>query len=204
MNASEDVREEKRALRRELTGRRRAMNPAERERQNRAVIDHVIALLRCRPEPDLVLAAYDAQATEPGGTGLISALADEGHELLLPVSGDDGQLFWARYLSAAHTARGRLGIAEPTGPRLGTDAVAAASVILVPALGVTSAGVRMGKGGGYYDRTLAELPDSGPLTVVLLYDGEITDSIPTEAHDMPVDAAITPRGLVSFVGNDLD
>lgn len=204
MSANASQQERKKSVRRELAERRRLMNEDELERQNSAIIRHVLELLRSRPEPNLQVAAYSASEREPGGAGLVPALAEAGFPILLPISGDKGQLSWAKYRGPEDTTPGRLGISEPTGERFGTEAVAANSVILVPALGVTSQGVRMGKGGGYYDRTLAELPDSGPLTVVLLFDDEITDSIPVEDHDMGVDAAITPKGLLSFPGNASD
>lgn len=171
------------------------------DRQNSAVIGHVRALLHGLPEARLRVAAYHAGDREPGGKMLVEALYDDGYEVLLPISGERGELTWARYQGPDAVVPGRLGISEPTGERLGAEALADCAVIFVPALGATPAGVRMGKGGGYYDRTLADLPDNGPLTVVLLYDAEITPSIPTEAHDMAVSVAITPRGLVSFDGN---
>ncbi|WP_038573289.1 5-formyltetrahydrofolate cyclo-ligase [Corynebacterium doosanense] len=204
MTPPETVRELKRSVRRELSARRKALPTAEVDRQNSEIIAHARELLRGLPEPRLRIAAYHAGEREPGGKLLVDSLYGDGHEVLLPISGERGELTWARYQGPEATAPGRLGISEPTGERLGTDALAECAVIFVPALGVTPGGVRMGKGGGYYDRTLSQLPDNGPLTVVLLYDAEITDTIPTEAHDFGVAAAITPRGLMSFPGNQDD
>lgn len=75
-------------------------------------------------------------------------------------------------------------------------AVASADVVLVPAVAVDRTGVRLGRGGGSYDRALARV---GPaiLTAALLYDGELVDSVPAEPHDQRVRAVVTPaRGLV--------
>lgn len=177
------------------------MSADEVARQNSEIIGHARSLLRGLPEPRLRIAAYHAGDREPGGKLLVDTLYDDGHEVLLPISGERGELTWARYRGPEETAPGRLGISEPTGERFGTEALTECAVVFVPALGVTPDGVRMGKGGGYYDRTLSQLPDNGPLTVVLLYDAEITESIPTEAHDIAVAAAITPQGLISFPGN---
>jgi 5-formyltetrahydrofolate cyclo-ligase len=84
-------------------------------------------------------------------------------------------------------------MAEPVGPRLGVDAIAAADVVLVPALAVARDGVRLGKGGGSYDRALARAR-TGALVVALLWDGELHDAgdLPVEPHDRPVDAVVTP------------
>ena len=48
----------------------------------------------------------------------------------------------------------RLGLLEPDGERLGVDAIATADVVLVPGLAVAADGMRLGRGGGSYDRAL--------------------------------------------------
>ena len=80
--------------------------------------------------------------------------------------------------------------------RLGVDAVREASLVIVPAVAVDRSGVRLGRGGGSYDRVLARL-DRVTLTVALLYDGELVESVPAEPHDRAVQAAITPSGGLS-------
>jgi 5-formyltetrahydrofolate cyclo-ligase len=68
--------------------------------------------------------------------------------------------------------------------------------VLVPGLAVDRRGVRLGRGGGSYDRVLARLVGRA-FTCVLLHDGEVLDlPVPRDRHDVPVDAAATPSGLV--------
>lgn len=116
---------------------------------------------------------------------------------LLPVLLDDGDLDWAAYDGRA--APGRLGLQEPVGPRLGRDALAGCDLVLVPALLVDRHGHRLGRGGGYYDRALVR---ARGLMVALLHDGELVDDVlPTEPHDVPVDAVATPSaGLLRLRG----
>lgn len=66
-------------------------------------------------------------------------------------------------------------------------------VVVVPGLAFTSAGDRLGQGGGWYDRFLAA---TGPacVRVGVCFDEQIVESIPIEAHDVPVDAVVTPTG----------
>jgi 5-formyltetrahydrofolate cyclo-ligase len=92
---------------------------------------------------------------------------------------------------------------EPSGERLGPDAVTAADVVLLPGLAVDGRGMRLGRGGGSYDRVLARLERTGvhPALVVLLYDSEVVGHVPAEAHDRPVRAAVTPSGVHRFPGN---
>lgn len=82
------------------------------------------------------------------------------------------------------------------GERLGTDALAAATAVVMPALAVAEDGMRLGQGGGYYDRFLAELPRSVP-TVALVFEDELlpAGAIPAEPTDRPVDGVVTAAGL---------
>ncbi|WP_416908132.1 MAG: 5-formyltetrahydrofolate cyclo-ligase [Polymorphobacter sp.] len=74
-------------------------------------------------------------------------------------------------------------------------------LLLVPLIAATLDGVRLGQGGGYYDRTLAllqsQLPDGQALvTVGLAWDCQIADILPHEAHDIRLDWLATPTRLV--------
>ena len=142
------------------------------------------------------VATYAPVGSEPGGPDLPSVLADAlpaGAELLLPVLCDDLDLDWAAWAGPeAMVAAGR-GTREPDSPRLGVAAIATAELVVLPALAVDRRGVRLGRGGGSYDRALARVP-TAVLTVVPLHDGELLDALPAEPHDLPVRAAVTPSG----------
>ena len=113
--------------------------------------------------------------------------------MLLP----DLDLDWAVYRGADSLIPAGRGLLEPAGPRLGVDAVATADLVLVPGLAVSPAGVRMGRGGGSYDRALGRVPVGTPVWV-LLYDDEVGLDVPSEPHDRTVTGAVTPRGIVRF------
>ncbi|NUT48361.1 MAG: 5-formyltetrahydrofolate cyclo-ligase [Saccharothrix sp.] len=135
--------------------------------------------------------AYVASAAEPGSLEMVEALRGRGLRVLLPVVVGD-VLEWAAYSGELRT--GAFGLREPVGPVLGAAAVGSAAVVLVPALAVDHAGVRLGKGGGFYDRALRL--STGPV-VALVRDEEFVPSLPAEPHDVRVDAVLTPgRGLV--------
>lgn len=201
MNSS-TLRENKTRLRRELLDRRGGLDAKEVERQSAAIISYAVSLVRDQPADRAIVATYHPMVTEPGGSLLVEALRGEARTLYLPITEPDGVLRWAEYLGPERTSPGVWGIAEPTGPSYGTSTLTSCSIVFVPALAVNSRGIRLGKGGGYYDRTLAELAtmdeSNRPLIAVLLFDDEITDSVPTEAHDMAVDLAVTPHGITRF------
>ncbi|HEY4631940.1 MAG TPA: 5-formyltetrahydrofolate cyclo-ligase, partial [Blastococcus sp.] len=82
---------------------------------------------------------------------------------------------------------------EPHGPRLGATAVGTADVVVLPALGISRDGVRLGRGGGYYDRALRHVRP-GAVLVAVVFDDELLDHLPAEPHDQRVTAVVTPSG----------
>ncbi|PZR54201.1 5-formyltetrahydrofolate cyclo-ligase [Xylanimonas oleitrophica] len=144
------------------------------------------------------VATYAARTTEPGTGVLLERLAARGARVLLPVLGAGLARDWAEYTGPdelRERAPGRP--PEPPGPALGAHAVAEADVVIAPALAVDSRGVRLGQGGGWYDRVL-ELKRDGVTVVAMVFPEEVYDAaerpLPSEEHDIPVDAVATPEG----------
>jgi 5-formyltetrahydrofolate cyclo-ligase len=137
-------------------------------------------------------AAYVPEETEPGHGRLPAVFTQLGARVLLPVVAQEGrELAWA--VDTGRLAPGRYGLLEPVGPRLGPTALGTADVVVVPALAVSRNGVRLGRGGGYYDRALSHArPDA--VVVALVFDDELLDEVPAEPHDRRVDAVLTPSG----------
>jgi len=148
---------------------------------------------RARPVPERAAAAAAVTKALLRGLGrLPAAFTQLGARVLLPVTPRDGrELAWA--VDTGRLAPGRYGLLEPRGPRLGATAVGTADVVVVPALAVARDGIRLGRGGGYYDRALQHArPDA--VVVALLFDDEFVDELPAEPHDRPVTAVVTPSG----------
>ncbi|MCI3272451.1 5-formyltetrahydrofolate cyclo-ligase [Streptomyces cylindrosporus] len=150
------------------------------------------------------VAAYVSVGSEPGTLALLDALHARGVQVLLPALLPDNDLDWGAYAGEGSLARvqhgGKMALFEPSGERLGPDAVTGADVVLLPGLAVDGRGMRLGRGGGSYDRVLARLERAGahPALVVLLYDSEVVERVPAEVHDRPVDAVVTPSGVRRF------
>ena len=142
------------------------------------------------------VAAYVSIGTEPGTSALLDGLVALGKRVVLPVVLPDLDLDWAVYHGPTVARAGAAGLLEPVGPRLGLDAVGTADVVLVPGLAVSPTGVRMGQGGGCYDRALGRVPVGTPVWV-LLYDDEVGLDVPVEPHDRPVTGVVSPCGLTS-------
>ncbi|MEU9003457.1 5-formyltetrahydrofolate cyclo-ligase [Streptomyces sp. NPDC059982] len=193
---------EKAALRRDLLATRRALSPEARAAAAGALARSALAL------PELAgartVAAYVSVGAEPGTRELLDALLAAGKRVLLPLLLPDNDLDWAAYEGPAGLAEtthpGKMRLLEPAGPPLGPDAVTGADAVLLPGLAVDRRGMRLGRGGGSYDRVLARLERAGahPALVVLLYDEEVVARVPEEPHDHPVQAVATPSGVVRF------
>jgi 5-formyltetrahydrofolate cyclo-ligase len=143
------------------------------------------------------VAAYVSVGREPGTGLLLDALAAAGKRVILPLLRPDNDLDWAPYDGSAGLASARRGLLEPTAPALGPDAIAGADAVLVPGLAVDRTGLRLGRGGGSYDRALARVP-AGTFTCVLLNDDEVLEQVPAEEHDRRVTAAATELRIVRF------
>lgn len=178
------------ALRTRLLRRRRRLPLAARS----AADLRILATLTELPAAD-VIAGYVPFGTEPGGPDLPAALhrlLPPGGRLLLPVLLPDQSLDWAIY--GGRLRRTDRGLHEPTGPRLGMAAIGQAGLVVVPAVAVDRRGVRLGRGGGSYDRALA-LASPTAEVVALLHDGELlARPLPKQPHDRRVTAVITPSG----------
>ncbi|MCU1641911.1 MAG: 5-formyltetrahydrofolate cyclo-ligase [Nocardia sp.] len=136
--------------------------------------------------------AYVAVGGEPGSLAMLDVLRAGGARVLLPVTGELGPLEWAEYTGAEGLRRGRFGLREPAGDIV-PDALASAEVILVPALAVDRRGVRLGRGAGYYDRSLGASRSDVRL-VAVVRDDELVDHLPEEPHDHRMRWALTPFG----------
>ncbi|MEU6828776.1 5-formyltetrahydrofolate cyclo-ligase [Nocardia beijingensis] len=187
---------DKHAWRTELLARRAVMPATVREKEAFALATTVGAMgVRGW------VCAYVPVAGEPGSTAMLDALRGGGARVLVPVTGPPGPLSWAEYTGADAMRRARYGLLEPTGAVLPPETVTRADLILVPALAVDLRGVRLGRGAGYYDRTLpAARPDARVVAVVR--DDELVDRLPEEPHDLRMGWALTPRGGLRRLGDD--
>lgn len=190
-----DTKAAKLALRDQLNTARRRLPLAEVGARGAAIGRHLLADDAVRRAATLTL--YVSVDHEPGTGLLLDALHDAGRRVLLPVVLPGLDLDWAPYAGPGSLAPARFGLLEPVTPRLGVDAIATADVLLVPGLGVSADGVRLGQGGGCYDRALARVP-AGREVTVLLYDEEVGVAVPAEDHDRRVSAAATPTGIIAL------
>ncbi|HEX7386355.1 MAG TPA: 5-formyltetrahydrofolate cyclo-ligase [Castellaniella sp.] len=190
-------------LRTKLKARRREMSAQDKDRGALLIRGRLFTWLatnrtrlRESGRPDVRhIAAFWSMAEEPELQPLLTQWAlDESLTVSLPVVTGPGEpLVFREWDLEAPMRTGAYGIQEPEGPE-----VKVPDVILVPTLGFTRKGDRLGYGGGYYDRTLAALKSSGhPLTTVGVAwaCGDLSQEAYTPAaHDVRLDCVLTDKG----------
>lgn len=168
-----------------------------------AVAHHTLTCVNAFGAAGTNIAAYNPLPSEPGPPDFAALLSAQARTVFLPISLPGGQLAWAEARagaggSAGGMVAGALGVAEPVGPRFTSGVLRSCGLVVVPALAVDRGGMRLGKGAGYYDRALARLRGPGGRRVpvaAVVYADEVVGSVPHDAHDIPVDAVITPDGF---------
>src|SRR5437868_761836 len=191
-----EVPMDKLMLRRQILDARAALS--EEDRRNNAI--HVREELLDQPWVQMagLVACYWSIGIEPSTHGLIFALWKHGTTVMLPVLREDNDLDWAVYDGPDSLAPGRFGVPEPVDTRRGVETIRTAALVIVPALAVDrESGVRLGRGGGSYDRALARVGENVP-TVALLNTNELVSGVPTEPHDRPVRFVAHPGGLIQL------
>jgi len=154
------------------------------------VREHLLADARVRRAPRVAL--YAALGDEVPTRPLFEALAEVGCVRLLPRVGAGG-LEFAPVDAWEALRRGPFGVLAPPERSLAV-ALDPADVALLPGVAFDTAGHRLGRGGGHYDRAFAD-PRSSPLLVGVAFRVQIVAAVPYDSRDRAVDAIVTEDGL---------
>ena len=192
----------KAALRERLLAARRRVADAVRATEARMLGEQLDAFVADHLPSGSTICAYVPVNTEPGSIEILDMLLRRSVRVLLPVARTSSEdvplpLRWGEYRPDALT-RGRWGLLEPAEPWLPCSALAEAALVLVPALAVDRTGVRLGRGRGFYDRSL---PNRDPQAwlIAMVRDEELVGELPADPHDVPMTHALTPRrGVIAL------
>jgi len=184
-------------LRRQLRSQRRALPPAARAAAERAIR----AALARSPwlRPGSAVSLYVARGAEVGTAALRALAQRRGCRLYLPRITDFSGQRMLLYRDLRRPLRlNRYNIAEPPGAT--RAAPQALAVALMPLVGFDDHGNRLGNGAGYYDRLLAWRRGrrGAPLLVGIAFECQRCPPLQAAAHDVPLDAVITERGIQYF------
>ena len=176
---------------------RKTVSSTIRDAEAEALTSHLCAVT----DAGATVCAYVPVGTEPGSLALLDTLSRAGTRVLLPVAvTEDGipqPLHWGEYRPGG-LVRADFGLKEPAGPHLPPATLAEAAIVIVPALAVDRRGVRLGRGAGFYDRSLP-LRQPGARLIAVVRDDEVLDALPADEHDVLMTHAVTPgRGVIAL------
>lgn len=177
------------ALRRRLRAQRDALDPEERARRSAALCLQ-LGRLDCVRGASLIV-GYHAFGSEADVEAALRQAHRHGVALALPRVEGNGLLSLRAWSPGDALESNRWGILEPLreASEVALDVV---SVVFVPALGLDPSGVRIGYGGGYYDRLLPRL--AGAVRVGVGFELQVLDALDAEAHDARLDWLVTETG----------
>jgi 5-formyltetrahydrofolate cyclo-ligase len=140
---------------------------------NQGLLENLLAIVKMH-NPKRV-ATYISYPTEPDTKAFIQNLLVAGVTVLVPETLEDGKLSWHEYAKTAEVS------------------LAAGDLLFVPALAVDELGNRLGRGKGYFDREISTLNDV--LVYAVVFENEVLDTVPVEAHDQRVDGVVTQEQI---------
>lgn len=189
------VQSEKRALRDDCLRRRAlAAGGQDRHEAESALAREFRTAVPVRP--GAVVAGYIPIRDEIDIRPVLRRLRGMGHEIALPRIVRSGvPLRFAVWEAGAELVPGPFGTVHPP-----ADALAVLpDVVIVPLLAFDRGGYRLGYGGGYYDRTLAELRRHRAVTAVgVAFAEQEVAAIPRDRHDQRLDWVVTDREAIEF------
>jgi 5-formyltetrahydrofolate cyclo-ligase len=183
----------KRLLRSDLAAARARLGERERSERSRAIALRVETVPAFLAAGTVALYAPLGPEVDPGELTLRTIA--RGVRVVFPrVAQGERRLVFARCDPEA-LVRGPLGAAEPPPSAPEVEAAEIGCVVL-PGVGFSEDGLRLGRGGGYYDATLARMP--GAARVGVAFDVQLVPALPREAHDASLDAVVTETRTLLF------
>ena len=190
--------DDKDQMRRALAAQRSAHHKAHGEAEAQALAEFVSsnADKQLGAISDKIIAAYLPRGGELDPRPLMQALRKNGNSICLPVCiNEDAPLVFRRYRQNDALLPDDMGIAAPRA----TAQQVTPDIVLLPLLAFDGQGHRLGRGGGFYDRTLAELKKRGDCRFIgLAFDMQMVDKCPIAPHDEALHAVLTPSKRHDF------
>lgn len=175
---------DRQAIRRQMREQKRALTPRQIEAASEALAQRLFSHPLYRDASAIY--GYLSYNQEVRTAPILRRAWQDGKRVAVPRVTDEGKMVFLWLDERSVIAPGYCGIPEPLGGEAAHDATA---LVLMPGLAFDAAGNRMGYGGGFYDRFLAEEPQHP--TIALCYDFQLFPQLEAQAHDRPVDVVLS-------------
>ena len=184
-----DVSRWRKSERKRLTGLRESLSFEERRRSAQVIMQRLDSYIRQTPE--LIVSVYWPIKGEPNLREWMKALCQRGTRVALPVvESSASPMVFREWIPGARMEPGIWNIPIPVEGDLVVP-----TLIIAPVVGFDAANYRLGNGGGYFDRTLAELTSNKqrPCLIGVGYECLQIPTIFPQPHDIAMDAMITEK-----------
>ncbi len=181
------MQKEKRALRKAMLERLRAL-PQEQIRTWSEEIAYRVCQMEAFQQAETIC-VFISMPGEVDTRPIIETARAAGKKMAAPKI-QDGRMEFIQFAGESDLAPGAFGILEPTGSRFAEGK----TLIVMPGVVFDQTCRRIGYGGGYYDRYLAQHPQLA--TVAVAFDLQVLDQIPEEAHDLKPQIVVTEQRIV--------
>ena len=184
--ASPEISIQKARLRLEMKARRAMLGESRRARAAWLLHNSLSEWLCQRDETRIAI--YLARSFELDLDALARELIGAGKTVCAPrVDVENNRMRFFRLSELEATARGPWGVREPV-----SDEIVRPEIVFVPGLAFDPEGRRLGTGGGWYDRVLADIP----LKFGVTFGAQIVDKVPVESHDIRMDWVASDEKLI--------
>jgi len=188
-----DPKARKRELRSELIAARARLTPGERQARSALIAERLSGFGPFREAATVGL--YAPLGTEVDAWPLARAVLARGGRVAFPRGVPGERLLGFAACDPGDLVRGPFGAGEPPpGARL--VPLAEIGCFVIPGVGFSRDGFRLGRGGGYYDVTLKQA--LGAARVGVAYAAQLRPELPSEPHDVPLDAIVTELETLLF------
>ena len=179
-------------LRQHYRDKRKALTPEEQRQASKLVATRFIQSGMFKDTHRIAL--YLANDGELQTNDIIHACWDAGKQVFLPVLHpfSPGHLVFFQYTTTTKMHSNKYGIEEPKLDVQTLAPVNTLDTIMLPLVSFDEMGNRLGMGGGYYDRTLAQISNCGTKLIGLAHDCQMATNLPIESWDIPLNAIMTP------------
>lgn len=172
------------------------VSDADKKKADDAIKEYFISLKKSHNIS--VFLIYVSFRDEVDTKELIEYLLSSGGKVAVPRCYDNGRMEFFVISSLENLRTSAYGILEPEDDERFRVTDFENSLCIVPGLAFDSSGMRIGYGGGYYDRFLEK--HENMISVGFCYDSLIEKSVLTEKHDRKVDYIITEKGIMRTNG----
>lgn len=188
-----DLLATKKTVRQKLLAARRALNSEERKSASNAITARFCQTAAYKQAQTLLL--YASMADEVQLYDLMAQALTDGKTVALPLVTGTGEMEAVQLSDMRDLVPDKYGIKTVTPEKRVVLPAAQIDIIIVPGVGFTLTGQRLGLGGGFYDRYLLRAPQAKK--IAFAYECQLITALPVADHDMSVDAIITEQQLIT-------